>query len=124
MQLILNQTFLRVLTYLACVGLASCQTMGREKHSQQFEAEKGQAIFQELCAVCHGASGKGDGYANFTPPPADLSAPATRGKSDGELAGSIRDGHANTPMGAWKYALSNEEIRAVIVYIRTLGGTL
>jgi mono/diheme cytochrome c family protein len=118
------RSFLRQLPYLAFVGLASCQMIGTEGHSQKADAEKGRAIFQELCAVCHGISGKGDGYANFTPPPADLSAPATRGKSDGELAGSIRDGHANTPMGAWKYALSNEEIRAVIVYIRTLGGTL
>ncbi len=118
------RSFLRQLPYLAFVGLASCQMIGTEGHLQKADAEKGRAIFQELCAVCHGVSGKGDGYTQFTPPPADLSSGAIQGKSDGELARSVRDGHANTAMGAWKYALENEEIRAVIVYIRTLGGTL
>lgn len=116
------RSLLRPLPYLAFVGLASCQILWTDGHSPQPNAEKGWAIFQESCAVCHGASGRGDGYAGFTPPPVDLSSAATKDKSDGELARSIRDGHANTAMGAWKYALSNEEIRAVLVYIRTLGG--
>lgn len=118
------RSFLRQLPYLAFVGLASCQMIGTEGHSQKADAEKGRAIFQEWCAVCHGISGKGDGYTHLTPPPADLSSAAIREKPDGELARSIRNGHADTAMGAWKYALANEEIRAVIEYIRTLGGSL
>ncbi len=94
---------------------------GLEVNGQDPANEKGKGLYQRLCAVCHGKTGKGDGYALFDPPPADLKAPATQKKTDDELLDSIRNGHANTAMGTWKYALSEEEMRQVLVYIRTLG---
>ena len=58
----------------------------------------------------------------FTPPAADLTSREVQERLDSGLYKSIHDGRANTAMGAWKYALSDEEIRQVVSYVRTLGG--
>jgi mono/diheme cytochrome c family protein len=47
-----------------------------------------------------------------------------QGKLNSGLYKSIHEGRANTAMGAWTYALSDQEIRDVVAYIRTLGQTL
>lgn len=79
--------------------------MGVEVNGQAVTAEKGKGIYQRLCACCHGTAGKGDGYGFFDPLPADLKAPATQKETDEELLDTIRNGHPNTAMGTWKYAL-------------------
>ena len=107
---------------ITLVGLGLWLMMGVEVNGQAVTAEKGKGIYQRLCAVCHGTAGKGDGYGLFDPPPADLKAPTTQQKTDEELLDTIRNGHPNTAMGKWKYALSEEEMREVLAYIRTFGG--
>ena len=57
----------------------------------------------------------------FSPPAADLTSQQVQAKLDSGLYKSIHEGRANTAMGAWKYALSDEEIRDVISYVRTFG---
>ena len=84
------------------------------------DEEHGKTIFQQSCAICHGVTGVGDGYSHLKPPPADLTSPTIQDKSDGALLRSIREGHPNTAMGAWKRAFSEEELRNVLAYIRTL----
>jgi mono/diheme cytochrome c family protein len=79
---------------------------------------KGKAVFEAHCLVCHGPSGRGDGYPFLKPPPADLSEAGR--KTDGELLKTIRDGHSGTAMGAWRVALTDEESRNVLAYVRTL----
>ena len=107
---------------LALIGLLAFFFMpGMEVNGQDPANEKGEGLYQRLCAACHGKAGKGDGYTLFEPPPADLQASATQKKTDEKLLDTIRNGHANTAMGTWKYALSEEEMRQVLVYIRTLG---
>lgn len=83
---------------------------------------KGKSIYANLCVRCHGVEGKGDGVMQFTPPVADLTSPAVQGKLDASLMKAIHDGRKNTAMGAWKFALSDEETRDVTEYLRTLGG--
>jgi hypothetical protein len=58
----------------------------------------------------------------LNPPPADLTSVGVQRKLDAGLFKSIHDGRKNTVMGTWKYALSDEQIRDVIMYLRTLGG--
>ena len=117
----INRSCLTPLACLVFVGLVSCQ-MWTENHSSQGKVEKGRAIFQESCAVCHGVSGKGDGYTRFNPPPANLKNTTIQKKTDEALLHAIREGHADTAMGAWKFALSESEIHAVLAYIRTFRG--
>ncbi len=83
-------------------------------------ADKGKVVFEKRCLPCHGAQGKGDGYPFLKPPPADLTSFAVRNRTDAELLVTIRHGHPDTAMGAWRVALSDEEIRNVLAYVRTL----
>lgn len=57
----------------------------------------------------------------FNPPVADLTEPAVQGKLDATLMREIHDGRKNTAMGTWKFLLSDDEIRDVTGYLRTLG---
>ncbi len=82
---------------------------------------KGKVLYTNLCLRCHGVEGKGDASMKFNPPVADLSTPAAQSKLDASLMKAIHDGRKNTAMGAWKFVLSDEEIRDVTAYVRVLG---
>jgi len=86
-------------------------------------AAKGKSLYTNLCIRCHGIEGKGDGEMKFTPPVADLSSAASQSKLDGSLMKAIHDGRKDTAMGAWKFVLSDEEIRDVTAYVRVLGSS-
>ena len=80
----------------------------------------GRVIFSTICVRCHGIDGKGEGQMKFTPPVADLTSPAIQGKLDARLFKSVHDGKPNTAMGAWREALSDDEIWDALAYVRTL----
>jgi mono/diheme cytochrome c family protein len=80
----------------------------------------GRVIYSTTCIRCHGVEGKGNGQMKFTPPVADLTSPAVQGKLDARLFKSVHDGRQNTAMGAWREALTDDEIWDVLAYVRTL----
>lgn len=77
----------------------------------------GRVIYSTICIRCHGIDGKGEGQLKFTPPVADLTFPAVQGKLDGRLFKSVHDGKPNTAMGAWREALTDDEIWDALAYI-------
>lgn len=81
---------------------------------------EGRRIYKEQCMACHGPLGRGDGYVLFTPPVADLTSEQVQRKSDAEMFKSIHHGRPNTMMGSWRLALSDQEMWAVIQYVRQL----
>jgi mono/diheme cytochrome c family protein len=81
----------------------------------------GREIYTNTCIRCHGIDGQGVRGINLVPPPADLSSPAVQNRLDGTLFRRIHEGKPNTAMGAWKHALSDDEIWDVLAYVRTLG---
>ena len=85
----------------------------------QFDAK---SFFQTSCAPCHGPKGLGDGPAASALPnkPANLILPATQKKNDTELAKIISEGKQEKGMPPWKNALKEEEIEAVVKYLREL----
>ena len=89
--------------------------------AEEVDLAKGKALYENHCAVCHGAEGKGDGYTLLDPPPADLTSDTIQKKSYDELWHEIHDGIPDTAMGMWKVALSDSEITMILAYIRTLG---
>lgn len=91
-------------------------------HAGNADVAAGQRIYAEACKACHGLDGKGEGVMKFRPPSADLTSPQVQAKLDSGLYTAIHEGRANTAMGAWKYALSDEEIRNVLSYVRTFRG--
>ena len=89
-------------------------------HAEEGDLKKGKALYLKHCKICHGLEGKGDGYTHFNPPVADLTASQIQKKSDRDLWESIHMGVSKTPMGMWRFVLSDEEISLVLSYVRML----
>lgn len=111
---------------LAFAGGASLKDLNVSQPER--DVVSGRVIYSTICIRCHGTDGKGNGQMKFTPPVADLTSPAVQGKLDARLFKSVHDGRPNTAMGAWREALSDDEIWDALAYIRTLapegvGGT-
>ena len=85
--------------------------------------EAGKKLYADLCAACHGDTGKGDGaMAAFTgdPVPSDLTDAEWRhGSSDGEIFAVIRDGVEGTGMKDFKDMKPND-IWNIVNYVKTL----
>jgi len=82
---------------------------------------QGQTIYAEKCALCHGASGKGDGpgAAALEPKPRNHTEGAyMNAQTNEQLHEVIKNGKGQMP--AWGATMSDQEIDAVIAYVRTL----
>jgi mono/diheme cytochrome c family protein len=88
--------------------------------SPERDVVSGREIYSNICIRCHGIEGKGTGQMQFIPPAADLTSPTVQSKLDARLFKSVHDGKSNTAMGAWREALSDDEIWDVLAYVRTL----
>ena len=80
----------------------------------------GAPLFATYCAVCHGATGHGDGPVAFqlAVPPPDLASHAIAAQSDAQLVAAI--GAGTTHMPPYDDALSPAEQLAVAHYVRLL----
>lgn len=89
---------------------------------QQGTPKKGEAIYVQHCAGCHGTSGDGLGpdIKELIVPPANFRAPKYRTKTDMDLYLGIKQGVLFSPMHGWADRLSDQEIRDVLNYIRSL----
>lgn len=95
-------------------------------------AVRGEQVFVDHCALCHGLYGKGDGPRSaffvagvqYVP---DLTLAEFLKGRDTQLLESIREGLRRLPepayvMPQFKYILSDEEIRSALAYVKTLPG--
>jgi copper transport protein len=85
---------------------------------------RGQQLFAQNCAICHGAGGKGDGPLgqNLNPRPVDLTGSHLTTHTDGDLYWWIGHGIAGTGMPSFTGTLSDQDIWAIIRYVRSLHG--
>lgn len=90
-------------------------------------AEKAAVLFQELCSVCHGVSGKGDGPSaqGLEPKPADFTNCQAMAKDSDDILFKIIKGGGqsagrSTVMPAWGDSLSDPQIRELVKFIRSL----
>ncbi len=85
----------------------------------------GQQLFAQNCAICHGAGGKGDGPLgqNLKPRPVDLTGSHLATHTDGDLYWWISHGIAGTGMPSFTGTLPDQDIWAIIRYLRSLHGT-
>lgn len=84
----------------------------------------GGELYAKMCASCHGDGGMGDGpsAAALDPAPSPVAHTSTM-LSDGHLYWRIAEGGAEfkSTMPAWKGSLTEENIWALIGYMRALG---
>jgi mono/diheme cytochrome c family protein len=89
-------------------------------------ASRGERLFYGLCVTCHGTDGRGSWRASlFLIRPGNLADAARLGqRSDQYLVDIIKNGGApigRPGMPAFGAALSEEEIRELVAYVRGLG---
>ncbi|MDH3973938.1 MAG: cytochrome c [Deltaproteobacteria bacterium] len=87
------------------------------------EKSRGEIIYSVHCAVCHGIQGKGDGPSSavLIPKPQDFTEPEVKSiLTKDRMMKSIMDGKPGSQMEGWKEKLSNEDIEAVVEYIKLL----
>lgn len=92
------------------------------------DVEAGKAKYDQLCANCHGTTGKGDGPtgAALDPQPRDMTDPEWQeSTSDEKIAKVIQDGGAASglsplmpPFGG---SLSDQDVENLVAYIRSFG---
>ena len=113
---------------VAVAGALGAGVLGQAQAQDIGAVGPGKAIYDNKCAHCHGAEGKGDGSGaqRLSPPPRDF----TRGQykirstesrelpTDDDLFRIVTDGMPGTSMPGWP-GLSDEERRAVVAYIKT-----
>lgn len=82
----------------------------------------GKVLYGQMCAICHGDKGKGDGLAGMTlkPRPANFKKDAIQAQSDGAIFWKLTEGRA--PMATYKDVLTEEQRWQLVNYIRQLGG--
>ena len=80
-------------------------------------ADNGETVFKSNCVMCHGADGKG--FAALKTP--DFTSPKWQASmTDKQMRTVIKDGKKGTAMAAFGEKLSDDQITAVIAYIRSL----
>jgi mono/diheme cytochrome c family protein len=91
--------------------------------------EHGKAVYLQNCAACHGVNGNGRGPAAafVLPAPRDFitanyrlrSTPTGQLPTDVDLFRSVSLGMTGTPMPPWKHMLSDDDLWAVVEYLKT-----
>lgn len=86
----------------------------------------GRALFEERCASCHGASGRGDGpiaKAMGTMAPANLvDADWKHGDTPEQVLAVLNNGVKDTSMPGYRGLVPDDQLRAVAAYVLQLGG--
>ena len=83
----------------------------------QADQPDGSAIFKQKCSMCHGPDGKG--FAAIKTP--DFTDPKWQaGITDKQIQETIENGKKGTPMPPFKDKLKEDEIQAMVQFIRSL----
>ncbi len=107
-------------------ALAEAEVKARNGASPEL-VSRGQALFQEKCAVCHGTEGRGDGPAAYLlfPKPRDLTSGKFKIRStltlptDQDLFRTITNGIPGTSMPSWAH-LPEKDRWALVAYVKSL----
>ena len=81
-------------------------------------AADGAAVYKAKCASCHGADGKGQSPMGKKMGLRDLGSPEVQKQTDKELYDWTAVGKNKMP--AYKDKLSDDEIKALVTYMRSL----
>jgi mono/diheme cytochrome c family protein len=85
------------------------------------DASRGRQVYARVCSVCHGDRGAGSMWAsaNLRPAPRDFSSPQAQAElTRDRMMAAVTGGRPGTAMAAYGDRLSQEDIAAVVDYIR------
>jgi len=112
----------------AALALAMCLAgtipIGPEPLAAQSSVhDRGKALFEQRCSVCHGADGRADTAVGrlLKPHPRNFADPVEMARiTTDRMYHSIREGRPGTAMAAWKDELTETEVGDLIDYIHEL----
>jgi len=86
----------------------------------QKATDEGKVIFNQMCVLCHGSNGQGNGEAGLTlqPHPANFLALNIKNQTDGAIFWKITNGKA--PMASYFELLNDDQRWKLVNYIREL----
>ena len=99
---------MKSLVLIACLAQASTA----------FAAADGAALFKSKCAMCHGADGSASTGMGKSMGLKPLGSPDVQKMSDEDMTALVANGKGKMP--ASKGKLTDEEISAVVKYVKTL----
>ena len=102
--------------------IAYLRFLGTSRHDLMGDPEVGLQLYSKYCQVCHGVEGDGHGIMTklMGMTPMDHTNPNVTNRLDNEeLARSILDGKGRF-MPAWRGTLSQDDVEALVSYIRLL----
>lgn len=102
------------------VAPKSADAIVNQLKADEAATKKGKKTYTQLCVICHGAKGKGDGVAGaaLNPKPANFTSKEVQAQSDGALFWKLTQG--NAPMASYKELLTETQRWELINYLRTL----
>ena len=106
-----NRLMKKLLNMSASLLLAASATVACAQSS-------GADLYKANCILCHGENGEADTPAGKTFKAASFNASDGLKKTDSELAAIIKNGKDKMP--PWSDVLTDEQVKDVIAYIRTL----
>ena len=89
--------------------------------SNSMDSETGRDIFFKHCKACHGDKGDGKTFAAnvLKPPPKNFTSENSKQElTEERMIQSVAEGRKGTAMMPWKSRLTQQEIHAVVLYIR------
>tara|TARA_B100001123_G_scaffold168075_1_gene193416 strand:+ start:460 stop:843 length:384 start_codon:yes stop_codon:yes gene_type:complete len=89
--------------------------------SNSLDSETGRDIFFKHCRACHGDKGDGKTFAAnvLNPPPKNFTSENSKKElTEDRMIQSVTEGRKGTAMMPWKSRLTQQEIHAVVLYIR------
>ena len=83
-------------------------------------AKEGKKLYNQMCAICHGNKGKGDGMAGMglNPRPTNFTLKKIQDQPDGALFWKLTQGR--TPMASYKKTLSETKRWQLVNYLRQM----
>ncbi len=107
------------------IGIAVHEPINYElvpKGASLAELERGRSYYIQLCALCHGSDGSGNGEFSYrmVPKPSNLVVDAVGTKTDEQLDEAIRDGVQGSAMRGWSDRLNAVQRGQIIKYIKYL----
>lgn len=98
--------------------LAAGRTLENPVSATAESVEAGKEAYETHCAMCHGATGKGEGSVGqrYVPPPMNLTLPYVQEQEDGQIYYTITNGSLIMPF--YRDALTEVERWNVVNYLK------